>query len=341
MRVLVTGATGFVGKAIVAELKSKGFDIYTCGKSANSIGADLPNYMSVDITSRESVRRLRDKIGQLDCIIHSAGLAHQFQAPKDEMAFERVNVDGARNIAEEAAALGCKKFVHISSISVYGDDKPNPCVEDARRDPKGPYAVSKNEAEKAVIEACEANNINLCILRLATVYGEGDVGNILRLIKLIDSGKFFWTGKGDNCKSLIHNSDAARACVIALEKTAIGKIAPEKTVLEKTLPGVSVFNVTDEPHTMREIVETIAVNLGRKIPSISVPPGLIGGLLKVAGLAPVAGPRARSLSESLKKWRSDDVLSGEKIKTELGFEPEITLADGIKKEIEWYRKNIK
>jgi nucleoside-diphosphate-sugar epimerase len=340
MKVLVTGATGFVGKAIVRELKSKGFNIYTCGKSpisadnadnADSVSAGLPNYVPVDIASKESVKRLRDKIGQIDRIIHSAGLAHQFQAPKDEKAFEKVNVDGTRNIAEAAAALGCKKFVHISSISVYGADKPNPCGEDAARDPNGSYAVSKNKAEKAVTEVCEANNIELRILRLATVYGEGDVGNILRLIKLIDSGKFFWTGKGDNCKSLIHNSDAARACAIALEKTA----------LEKTAPGAGVFNVTGQPHTMREIVETIAENLGRKIPSISVPPGLIGGMLKIAGLLPVAGPRARSLSESLKKWRSDDVLSGEKIKTELGFEPEVTLADGIKKEIEWYRKNIK
>lgn len=318
MRVLITGAAGFVGNAIVKELKEKGFEVYTCGKKEK---ADLPNYFQVDISEKESVKKLSAQMPGIDCVIHSAGLAHQFKAPKEPGVFELVNVQGTRNIAEMAAALGCKKFIHISSISVYGDGKPSPCDEEAACEPSGDYAASKHGAEIAAREVCRENGMDLTILRLATVYGEGDPGNVLRLIKLIDGGKFFWTGKGENSKSLVFNTDAARACRIAAESD---------------LPGVKIYNVTGAPHTMREIVETIAQNLGKKIPRLSLPPGLLKTALKTAGVLPVAGRRARGLAESLKKWQSDDVLSGEKIRRELNFQPEISLAEGIKKEVEWY-----
>jgi UDP-glucose 4-epimerase len=320
-RILVTGATGFVGKAIVEELMGKGFDVYTCAKSENSA---LPKYFSVDITSKESVARLAGELPELDCVIHSAGLAHQFKAPKDSNIFTAVNVGGTQLMAELAAKKYCKKFILVSSISVYGDGKPNPTDEGVLCEPAGPYAVSKYEAELAAQDICQSNNIDLAILRLATVYGPGDVGNVLRLIKLVDSGKFFWTGDGGNNKSLLFVSDAARACRIAMEKNQA---------------GTHVYNVTDAPHTMREIVETIAGELGKKIPGFTIPSGLIKTALGAAGKLPAVGERARGLAESLKKWRSDDVLAGEKIERELNFKTEVPLTRGIKKETAWYLSN--
>lgn len=317
-RLLVTGATGFVGRAIVGELRKSGFELYTCARGK---GGGLPNYFPVDITSPESVGRLAEKLPEMDIVIHSAGLAHQFKALKDASVFESVNVAGTKNVANLAANSGCKKFILISSISVYGDKKPNPTGEEAACEPAGDYAVSKYRAEIAAREICAENGMALTILRLATVYGEGDVGNVLRLIKLIDSGKFFWTGRGENCKSLIFNKDAAAACRIAIEKD---------------LPGVNVYNVTDAPHTMREIVETIAKELGKKVPGFSLPAGLIKTGLKTMGVLPVVGGRARTLAGTLKKWQSDDVLSGEKIERELKFKAGTSLAEGIKQEVKWY-----
>ncbi len=323
-KILVTGATGFVGKAIVGELMKSRYELYTCARSAYAEQPELPNYLSANITSPESVEQLAEKLADIDGVIHSAGLAHQFKAPKDQQMFTRVNVEGTRNIARMAADKKIKHFVLVSSISVYGDGKPNPTDEDYPCRPAGPYAVSKYEAELAAREVCEAHNISLTILRLATVYGEGDVGNALRLVKLIDSGKFFWTGDGANNKSLIFNEDAARACRIALEKNQA---------------GTHVYNVTDAPHTMREIVEEVARQLGKKIPGVTIPAALIKSALGAAGILPVVGKRARGLAETLKKWRSDDVLAGAKIERELSFNTETTLAEGIKKEVAWYLSN--
>ena len=216
-----------------------------------------------------------------------------------------------------------------STISVYGDGKPNPTDEDFRGSPSGAYAVSKYEAEISAEDVCKENNIDLAILRLATVYGPGDVGNVLRLIKLIDSGKFFWTGDGRNSKSLIFVTDAARACRLAAEKEA------EKEA-EKDLAGANIYNVTDTPHTMREIVEEIARQLGKKIPGVTIPAALIKSTLSAAGILPLVGKRARGLAETLKKWRSDDVLSGAKIERELNFKIGTPLGEGIRKEVEWY-----
>jgi nucleoside-diphosphate-sugar epimerase len=317
--VLVTGATGFIGKAIVAELQKMNFEVFTCGRSQDAV---LPNYFQIDITDANSISAAIGQLPDLDAVIHSAGLAHQFDGPKEPLAFTRINVEGTRRVAGLAAAKGCNRFILISSISVYGDGKPNPCDEEQPCHPTGDYAVSKFEAENAAREICEKNEVDLCMLRMATVYGPGDPGNVLRLIKSIDGGRFIWAGGGGNSKSLISVADAARAAVIAFEN----------------MPwGTSIFNVTDEPHTMREIVETIADALGKKKPSLSLPAFLVESGLKVGGIFPVAGKRFRNLSATLKKWRSDDVLSGERIKEELRFQPQISLKDGIEEEVTRYR----
>jgi UDP-glucose 4-epimerase len=319
MKILVTGATGFVGKKIVAELVETGAQIITCGRNRS---ADLPNYYQVDITSKPSIERLFNEIGRIDCVVHSAGLAHQFQAPKDPGVFYSVNVDGTGHIAEAAANTVCKKFILISSISVYGDGKPNPCTEDFPCAPSGDYAESKLGAEVVATAICRKAGIDLTVLRLATVYGEGDVGNVLRLLKMIDGGKFVWAGKGKNSKSLIYNGDAARACHIAIKEQQ---------------PGINIYNVTDQPHSMKKIVNTIAEKLELKAPKLSLPAGLVNAAFKTMSIVPIVGRKAKNLSQTLKKWQSDDVLSGEKIKRDLGFVTETSLAEGIAREVAWYR----
>jgi nucleoside-diphosphate-sugar epimerase len=322
-KILVTGATGFVGKAIVSELMTGGgCELYTTGRREK---AELPNYFSVDLAAEESAAELAGKLPpELDCVVHSAGLAHQFDGAKDPDIFTAVNAGGTRLAAALAAKKHCQKFVLISSISVYGDDKTPLTDEDAKCQPDGEYGASKYEAEIEAERVCRENNISLTILRLATVYGPNDVGNVLRLVKLIDSGRFFWTGKGDNAKSLVFSEDVARAVRLAVDAEG---------------PVSGKYNVTDAPHTMREIVETIAKELGRRAPKFSVPPSLIGAGLKTASYLPFVGPSAKRFERSLEKWLSDDVVSGEKIERELNFKPSVSLAEGIKREIEWYRKN--
>ncbi|MEK7776125.1 MAG: NAD-dependent epimerase/dehydratase family protein, partial [Planctomycetota bacterium] len=115
----------------------------------------------------------------------------------------------------------------------YGDEN-TPC------NPVGPYALSKYNAELRAIEIAREAGMALTILRLATLYGEGDPGNVGRLMRTLDRGRFLWIGDGSNRKSLLYKGDAARACMAVAERSA---------------SGINIYNVSAPACTMREIVD--------------------------------------------------------------------------------------
>lgn len=325
MKVLVTGATGFLGRAIVDELLQNGLEVFTTAKSSR---ADLPNYFPADITDAETLNEL-EKLEKIDAIIHAAGLAHQFEETSREK-FWRVNVEGARNVANLARKLKIEKFILISSVAVYGDAvaarRPPKFEEDSDCRPLGFYAESKLEAEKTVTEICENASIDLTILRPSTIVGEGDRGNVARLIKAIDRRRFLWIGKGKNLKSLIYKADVARACSHFIEN-----FRQSKTI------KANIYNVTAKPVSMREIVGEIEKVLQKSAFPVYFPASPAQKSFRLLGKASGV-KRFSKIAETIDKWLQDDVFSGEKIKTEMGFETTVSPIDGIRREALSYRK---
>ena len=324
MKVLVTGATGFLGRAIVEELLQNEFEVFTSGKSSE---ANLPNYFQADLTDSESLSKL-EKIGRIDAIIHSAGLAHQFIETAAE-AFRKVNVEGTRNVAELAATLEAEKFILISSVAVYGEAKqtqPADFEENLQCQPRGFYAESKLEAEKVAGGICSDNSIDLTILRPSTIIGENDRGNVARLIEAVDRRRFVWIGSGRNSKSLVYKRDVARACLRFVENFS-------ETKSNKT----NIYNVTAAPLSMREIVEEIEKALERRVLPVRLPAKPLQKSLKLIGRASGI-KRFEKIAGTLDKWLSDDVFSGEKIKTEIGFQTAVSPSEGIRREALHYRK---
>jgi UDP-glucose 4-epimerase len=332
MKILVTGATGFLGGAIVDELLRNKFEVFTTGKSPQA--ADLPNYFQADLTDSESLYAL-EKIGQIDAIIHSAGLAHQFGKTAGE-DFRKVNVEGTRNIAKLAAKLKAERFILISSVAVYGEaaaakraSQPG-FEEDRQCQPRGFYAESKLEAEKVAAEICGENSIYLTILRPSTIIGENDRGNVARLIKAVDRRRFVWVGGGKNAKSLVYKTDVARACMLFLEDSDAAAIAAAKD--NKT----SIYNVTAAPVSMREIVEEIEKALDRRVLPVRIPAAPLQKSLHFIGKA-TGIKKLRKIAETLDKWLADDIFSGEKISREIGFQTTVSPSEGIRREVRHYR----
>lgn len=328
-RILVTGASGLVGNAIYEELRenAEDFELFCLGNKGfrNKALGEKENFVAVDITNKSDVSKL-EKLGEVDAVIHSAGLAHQFQGTEPEQ-FWKVNVEGTINVAELAAKLSAEHFVLISSVSVYGgsdgvEAEKKEITEEAACNPKGAYAISKFEAEKAAQIICEREGIPLSILRLATVIGEEDKGNVLRLIRAIDRRRFFWLGHGDNFKSLIYKADVAKACRLVLEKKAAGK---------KT----EIYNVSAKPVKMREVVSEISGNLEKKVPQIKIDEESFRKLL-TRTKKNVRIVKILSLIETLEKWLSDELYSAEKIGKNLGFAPQTSIKEALRKEVEWY-----
>jgi nucleoside-diphosphate-sugar epimerase len=317
--VLITGATGFIGSAIVSQCQAAGLLIRTTGR-AELPSNSLPNYRKADLLDPAGIAPLLKGVGS---VVHSAGLAHQFDLQKSDSAqFLTVNVEGTANIVQAAGALGVRHFVLIGSVSVYGSYPTDKCDELSPCHPNGPYAQSKYLAEQRAIKIAKKEGMSLTILRLATVYGEGDPGNIARLMRAIDRGRFVWVGDGSNRKSLLYRGDAARACL---------------AVLQQPTSGINIYNVSAPPCAMRDVVEGLASALGWRVPRLHVPASLALRLTEVAARLARGRGRLASLHATIQKWLADDAYDTNKFRQTFGFLTEMRLPEGLRREVAWYR----
>lgn len=334
MKVLVTGATGFIGREIVEELIKLNLNVIKVGgkktSDENFNKRIAENLYFADITDGKTLSEIETG-GQVDAVVHAAGLAHQFKNIEREK-FEAVNVLGTKNVAELAVRLKARQFILISSTAVYGSKKS---VKNSRRQlseiaidenseagPETFYAESKLAAEREARAVCEKNNVDLTILRLAPVVGEKSAGNAARLIEAIDGKRFLWIGAGENFKTLIYKKDVARACGL---------------VLLNKKGGTEIFNLAAAPVKMSELVETIAANLNRRVPNIKIPAPMAKLIFRV-NQKTFGVKKISQIAETIEKWLSDDIYAAEKIADAYGFKAETSIETALKKQIEAYRE---
>lgn len=318
--ILVTGASGFLGGKIAEQLGSVNCRLRTTGRRM-SPPSDLPNYTALELSDETGFSRLSEGV---DVVIHAAGLAHQHHAaPSQTGAFVRINSAGTGVAARAAAAAGCQRFVLVSSVAVYGSGWP-PKTEAARCSPACPYAQSKLEAERIAAEIAGSAGMELIILRMATLYGENDPGNVGRVLKAVDRGRFLWVGRGENCKSLVHVEDAASACVIAACHS--GRLIS------------TIYNVAAEPCDMNAIVATLATALERKTPSVYFPAAPLRMAATLATYIPALSRRAQHLRSTLEKWLSHDVYDATLFRHSFGWQPRVSLAGGLSRQVARYRE---
>jgi len=314
--VLVTGATGFLGSAVVERLASEGYRVRATGRRSQPPPHAGPDYRLFDLTQPDARNSL---VADVHAVIHCAGLTPGLNAGADA-DFRRVNVDATAGLVEAAARAGVRHFVHVSSVSVYGPgagerDESAPCG------PIGAYAESKRESEEAAARATHRSGMRLSILRMPTLYGRGDRGNIVRLIRALAGGRFVWIGTGANRKSLLHRDDAARACILAIED---GHLTNATVDLE-------TFNVPSDVRTVREIVDEITRALGRKPPRLRIPAGPLSVAARIArGIGPL-----RRYALSIEKWLEDDCFDATRFRERTGFTHAISLREGIAEEVAW------
>jgi nucleoside-diphosphate-sugar epimerase len=260
---------------------------------------------------------LRRSCEGVSAVVHAAGLAHVFgSAAKDFARFHAVNAAGTAKLIDAAVEAGVPHIVLVSSVSVYGDYPGTKCDESVPCHPKGSYATSKWQAEIEATERIVGVQASLTILRFATIYGEGDRGNVARLVGALNRSRFIWPGSGLNQKSLIYKQDAARACLAALERP---------------LSGTKIFNVSARPASMREIVSAICQSLGRPVPRF----GISLALLKAVGAISCRMGDPGQFGQRLEKFIHDDVYDGSRFESAFDFRPAISLTEGMRREVEY------
>jgi nucleoside-diphosphate-sugar epimerase len=213
-RVLVTGATGFVGRAVLPALAP----VAAVRAAVRDASAALP--AGVERVAIGSIGRETDwraALDGVDAVVHLAARVHVMRpGPDDEALCRQVNVAGTLRLAEAAAASGVSRFVFVSTVKVMGDrSQGRPFTEDDAPAPVGPYAISKLLAERALAAFLGPA---VTILRPPLVYGPGVKGNFRALQRLAASGLPLPLGSVANRRSLLYVgnlADAIRAALLA------------------------------------------------------------------------------------------------------------------------------
>jgi nucleoside-diphosphate-sugar epimerase len=316
---LVTGAAGFLGSAIVEYLSDAYWEVRATDRKEPSTfsGNEFSTANILEFDQWPPLAR------GSDCIVHAAGLAHIFDKTKAVTApFKAINEQGTANVARAAAEAGVRHFILISSVSVYGPFTQGVYDESAPCRPNGPYAESKYQAEQRAIDIAQRSGMALTILRLATLYGEGDPGNVARLMRTIDRGRFIWLGDGSNRKSLLYKGDAARAIL---------------AVLQHPPSGINIYNVTAPPCTMRQVVDGLATALDRRPFPLRLPATGASMALGLAASMMRGRGRLSILRGTLAKWLADDVYDASRFERTLNFRTRVSLSEGLQREVAWYR----
>jgi nucleoside-diphosphate-sugar epimerase len=321
--VLVTGASGLIGRAVLLDLLAKSsYDIRAQVRNVPKARADVGH--AVDFTKIQMKegdfasmleRDLRSLTQGCKTIIHCAGLAHRPEAPYQE--YEVNNVRATQLLAEAAAASSVETFVFLSSSAVYGPGPFERVDESAPLKARTPYAVSKATSE-AWLQRFKGIP-KIIILRPSLVFGEGDRGNLLNLIREVKNSRYRHVGAASTGKSVIYSRDLARAITLCLEK----------------LPaGVHLLNAANpEPVSMKDLAEEIAkaLNLGKKIQSVPASLARLG-IKAVNALLPGRGPVTE---EQLEKLTTTTTCSVTRLVQATGFSPTSSLGSALKAEIAW------
>jgi len=203
-KILVTGASGFIGQKIYRQLIK--LERNVCGTVRNSNLSNLENIKVADIGGKVDWKNI---LKDVSCIIHCAGKAHEMNKKNDINSYSMVNTEGTKILAEQAIKSGVKRFIFLSSLKVNGEDskkinnKGNIFNNNEKPNPQDFYAKSKLEAEKVLWEISLKSNLEVVVLRLPLVYGYAAKGNLSRLIKLINTGIPLPFGSIENKRSLI------------------------------------------------------------------------------------------------------------------------------------------
>lgn len=290
MRILLTGASGFLGRIIAEELKDH--KVIPLSNSGSGIRADL----SCEVPS----------LPVLDLVIHAAGKAHLVPRTDDEKrAFVDVNVNGTRNLLEglDEIVENIKGFVFISSVSVYGKSAGAMISEKEMLLAEDPYGLSKIEAEKLVIEWCEKHEITFAILRLPLVVGPNPPGNLKSMIEGIRKGFYFNICGGRAKKSVVLAEDVAG---IILKAAEVG----------------GIYNLTDGYHpSFNELAAEISRQLDKPQPR-NIP---IWIARIIANIGDLYGRNAPINSNKLKKITSDLTFNDSNAIEKLNWSPKLVV----------------
>jgi nucleoside-diphosphate-sugar epimerase len=225
-RMLVTGASGFIGTILCAELVRLGCSVHAALRDL--VNLDLAGCEIVKISSIDSKTDWSDALTGVDVVIHLAARVHVMldDATDPLEEFRKVNVAGTEHLARAAAANGVRRFVYVSSIKVNGEitSEGEKFSESDVPDPQEPYGISKMEAEQALHRVAAETGLEVVIVRPPLVYGANVKGNFAQMLKVLAGGVPLPLASVHNRRSLIYVGNLVDALILcAMHPAAAGQ----------------------------------------------------------------------------------------------------------------------
>lgn len=311
-RFLITGASGFIGRRVLATLSGQG---HRCRRLVRRADPD-PAAVRADLADPSA---LLAACADIDCVIHCAGFAHAFAArSSDETHLHwQVNFAGTRNLVEAAGRAGVKRFVFLSSVKAMAEPGDACADEDFPGEPESAYGLAKKAAEAAVRDAGRSYGMHVVNLRLSMVYGAGGRGNLERMARLVRKGLFPPLPENGNRRSLVHVDDVVGA-ILAVASDA-------------RAAGQTYIVCGPEAPSGRQLFDAIREVSGMAPCAWSIPEFMLRLLaLTGDGLGKLAGRRLPLDSEVLQRLLGSACYDGSRIAAEIGWQPAIHLREGLR-----------
>ena len=312
---LVTGASGFVGRRVCALLAGTGHEVIAATRSTSSPVDGAARTLALGEIGPAT--RWQPALEGCAALVHLAARTHQGDDAAMREDFFRINVDGTRGLVDAALAAGVRRVVFVSSAKVYGESSPldadgRPHVFTATDIPRpaGPYGASKLAAEQLLRERCATAQAALTILRPPLVYGPGNKANLFALMRAIERGVPLPLASICNARSLVFVEHLADAIGAALARAE----------------GTHLYPVADVELSTPALIDSLALGMQCRARTFACPVGLLTALGRMTGR-----------TAAIERLTGSFVLEHAQVAHEPGWRPRYTLAEAMRLTGDWYR----
>jgi nucleoside-diphosphate-sugar epimerase len=323
MKAMITGGTGLVGRHLITSLQRRGDSVRALVLPTEDVSWLEDQGVAVyrgDIRDPQSLAR---PLRGVDTVFHMAALQGVWQPIRE---YYKVNVTGTENVCRAALAEGVRRLIHVSSWTIYGMAHGRPLSEDAPAAPRrDPYWITKAQGDLLVQRLIAQDGLPATIIRPGTVFGPGDRLNFGRIADKLCAGRGIVIGSGRNALPLVYVTDVVQGLLLSADtERAQGQ----------------AYNITnDDPMTQREFLCAIANVLGTGLPRLHVP-------YRAAYAIAFAAERATGFMRStdpivtrhgVTLFGTDNRHAIDKARRELGYDPQVSLTEGVRLAAAWYR----
>ena len=320
---LVTGATGFIGRKLCAALRSRGLKVRASARRYAEGPWD--EFIAADFGRTDLDDEILDGV---DTVFHLGGKTNSLaEGDEDEAEYQRINVGGTASLLDIASRSSLSRFVLFSSVKAAGEHSED-CMDEAwTAAPTTPYGISKLESEHLLFSAGRSSGFHVCALRFPLVYGRDVAGNLMRMMKAIERGRFPPLPDSGNKRSMVHVDDAVRASLLVAESPAAnGKY----------------YIVTDgHSYSTYEISRAMSDALGKAPRRWTLPLPLLRTAATAGDvIGRLRGRRFPFDSDAYRKLLGSAWYSSRKIERELGFRPSRYYQEAIEEMVKVYRSKV-